>query len=196
MDWNGLIMAGGSELACLSSIPADSFKTELRGFQSYNPFDANSSKRNAKGRVMPVEVISSAFIESNEEWSANLQPIGNTNTIHYRYSVDKYFKKDSVPMDSLGKSYFYDYRDKHPFCNSDIDLFIYGMSEEEGEQKIRHIYETIKKNSTSGAVVVRTGMAITIQVEKFRPIQIILRLYKSPSEVLMGFDLDCCVSHC
>jgi len=39
----------------------------------------------------------------------------------------------------------------------------------------------------------RSKYAVTL-VSKYpyRHIQIILRLYKSPAEILMGFDVDCC----
>jgi hypothetical protein len=41
-------------------------------------------------------------------------------------------------------------------------------------------------------VCVRTKHAISIHSQyPYRPIQIILRLYKSPAEILAGFDIDC-----
>jgi hypothetical protein len=40
---------------------------------------------------------------------------------------------------------------------------------------------------------VRSKNAITLVSQyPYRHIQIILRLYKSPAEILMGFDVDCC----
>jgi hypothetical protein len=41
--------------------------------------------------------------------------------------------------------------------------------------------------------VIRTSRAVTIlNTYPFRHVQIILRLYKSPAEVLLGFDIDAC----
>ncbi|KAF0979228.1 hypothetical protein FDP41_001571 [Naegleria fowleri] len=123
------------------------------------------------------------------------------------------------------------------FKKSDIDLFLYAMTEKEAEEKILHIYETIKKNmarlllpdshsqhlSSSGRyyyrrqkekkeekvlfedgilkttntvinddiLVVRTKYAVTFYGYRIRPIQVVLRIYKSPAEVLLGFDIDC-----
>lgn len=74
------------------------------------------------------------------------------------------------------------------------------MSSEDANEKVREIYFTIKRNlpSESNAdpdspLVVRSNRAVTI-VGKFpcRHIQIITRLYKSPAEVLIGFDVDAC----
>ncbi|CAB4420317.1 unnamed protein product [Rhizophagus irregularis] len=53
--------------------------------------------------------------------------------------------------------------------NSDINLFIYGLDEEAAKKKMEEIYEN---------------------VFNIWHIQIILRLYNSPSEVLTGFDVD------
>ncbi|EFC36777.1 predicted protein [Naegleria gruberi] len=126
-----------------------------------------------------------------------------------------------------------------PFKKSDIDLFLYALSEEEAEEKIKHIYQTIKKNMgrrllmnyagdslssksryfgrrnnnnkeekntlfedgiirteqstgvNDDVLVVRTKFAVTFYCYKLRPIQVVLRIYKSPAEVLLGFDIDC-----
>ncbi|KAG2379332.1 hypothetical protein C9374_007471 [Naegleria lovaniensis] len=128
------------------------------------------------------------------------------------------------------------------FKKSDIDLFLYAMTEKEAEEKIRHIYQTVKKNmarlllpdtnteklSSSGyhyyrnrnqnqeqkklfedgilkttntvvnddILVVRTKYAVTFYGYRIRPIQVVLRIYKSPAEVLLGFDIDCaCIGY-
>jgi hypothetical protein len=41
--------------------------------------------------------------------------------------------------------------------------------------------------------VVRTGNAVTILAPyPYRHVQVVLRIYKSPAEVIMGFDIDAC----
>ena len=83
----------------------------------------------------------------------------------------------------------------NPFHSSDIDLFIYGLSPFEANQKLNHIYNIVKKNSNSlgNLSVIRSSHAITILGEfPYRHVQIILRIYQSPAEILMGFDIDCC----
>lgn len=84
------------------------------------------------------------------------------------------------------------------YQGTDIDLFLYDLSDEEANNKVRHIYQVIKQNTKAvgeEVTVIRTKNAITfINAYPYRHIQIVLRLYKSPAEVLIGFDIDaCCV---
>jgi len=86
---------------------------------------------------------------------------------------------------------------------NDIDLFIYGCSVDEAKAKLDTIYQTIlnhynftKKNNYIGVTVARTANAISITKNGRHgdndEYQIILRLYRSPSEILHGFDVDSC----
>ena len=84
---------------------------------------------------------------------------------------------------------------KDAYKNSDIDLFIYGLSPEEANKKMMQIYECVSESIPGADEVIafRSRHAVTIvSVFPFRHIQIVLRLYKSPAEVLMGFDIDAC----
>ncbi|KAI1094196.1 ankyrin [Rostrohypoxylon terebratum] len=79
------------------------------------------------------------------------------------------------------------------FCPaSDVDLFLYGLNEEQAIEKIKEIEARIRDAILSETTVVRTKNAITI-CSKYptRHVQIVLRLYKSVSEILTGFDIDC-----
>jgi hypothetical protein len=80
---------------------------------------------------------------------------------------------------------------------SDVDLFLYGLSEEEAIKKIIQIEQCIKESILTETTTIRTKNAITI-VSKYptRHIQIVLRVYKSIAEILTGFDVDCsCVAY-
>ncbi|KAM9974519.1 hypothetical protein ACTFIW_007974 [Dictyostelium discoideum] len=78
------------------------------------------------------------------------------------------------------------------FQNSDIDIFLYGLSENGANSKLDEIEQFIKSKSPQ-AQMARTKYAITfVSGSGFRNVQIVLRIYKSPAEVLMGFDIDCC----
>ncbi|KAI1811479.1 ankyrin repeat protein [Poronia punctata] len=79
------------------------------------------------------------------------------------------------------------------FCPaSDVDLFLYGLNEEQAIQKIKEIETSIRDAILSEVTVVRTKNAITICSQyPFRHVQIVLRVYKSVSEILSGFDIDC-----
>ncbi|KAI1754123.1 ankyrin repeat protein [Xylaria castorea] len=79
------------------------------------------------------------------------------------------------------------------FCPaSDVDLFLYGLNEEQAIQKIKNIETRIRDAILSEVTVVRTKNAITICSQyPTRHVQIVLRVYKSVSEILTGFDIDC-----
>ncbi|KAI0478003.1 ankyrin repeat protein [Xylaria cf. heliscus] len=79
------------------------------------------------------------------------------------------------------------------FCPaSDVDLFLYGLDEKQAVQKIKDIETRIRDAILSEVTVVRTKNAITICSQyPTRHVQIVLRVYKSVSEILTGFDIDC-----
>ncbi|KAI1636450.1 hypothetical protein F4809DRAFT_650578 [Biscogniauxia mediterranea] len=85
--------------------------------------------------------------------------------------------------------------------SSDIDIFIYGLnSEDEAIRRIIEIEKSLRKNQRlqrRHGLSLRSENAITLISPKypFRHVQIILRLYRSISEILTGFDVDCaCVA--
>jgi hypothetical protein len=85
---------------------------------------------------------------------------------------------------------------------SDIDLFLYGLdSEDEAIKRITELDAVIRKNQRlipGSGLTLRTKHAITFISPKYphRHVQIILRLYKSVSEILTGFDVDSsCVAY-
>ena len=79
------------------------------------------------------------------------------------------------------------------FCPaSDIDLFLYGLTEEEAIDKIKHIETCIRDSILTDITSVRTKNVITICSQyPTRHVQIVLRIYKNVSEILTGFDVDC-----
>ncbi len=78
----------------------------------------------------------------------------------------------------------------HGFEGSDVDLFLVGCNAEVAIQRISYLHDFLRAKGAT--LVVRTHRSITMALEwPNRSIQIILRLYASPLEVLIGFDLDC-----
>ncbi|KCV69365.1 hypothetical protein H696_03796 [Fonticula alba] len=78
------------------------------------------------------------------------------------------------------------------YRSSDIDLFIYGLDEEAARAKLIELYEAISNAIPHAALVFRSKYAVSIVSQfPYRHIQIVLRRYASPAEVLMGFDVDC-----
>ncbi|KAJ3495440.1 hypothetical protein NLG97_g3396 [Lecanicillium saksenae] len=78
------------------------------------------------------------------------------------------------------------------FCPaSDVDLFLYGLTHDEAVEKIKKIEQAVRDAILSEVTVVRTKYAITIASQyPVRHVQIVLRVYKSISEILTGFDID------
>lgn len=75
---------------------------------------------------------------------------------------------------------------------SDVDLFLYGLTEEEAIEKIKQIETKVRDAILTETATIRTKNAITIASQyPTRHIQIVLRIYKSVSEILTGFDVDC-----
>ncbi|KAK6419610.1 hypothetical protein LTR95_017028, partial [Oleoguttula sp. CCFEE 5521] len=74
---------------------------------------------------------------------------------------------------------------------SDVDLFLYGLNEEEAIAKIIQIERNIKDALLVETTTIRTKHAITIASQyPTRHVQIVLRRYSSLSEILLGFDVD------
>ncbi|KAJ5557574.1 hypothetical protein N7513_003160 [Penicillium frequentans] len=135
-----------------------------------------------------LEIVKTKFARSTEDilqnldWS-NIVVAGGSvsNSLHYRGSWD-------LPPDA------------------DIDIFLYGLQERDLKAKVLAIWNTICENSAqkwaaqdpSGTLeepgrelADRTVNVITIFSSHYkRRVQIVLRLYRSISEILVGFDID------
>ncbi|KAI0367118.1 ankyrin [Pilatotrama ljubarskyi] len=82
------------------------------------------------------------------------------------------------------------------FPTSDVDLFLYGLTPEQGEVKMQTIYEAVRDSVPWDVTCVRTKHTVSIHSQyPYRSVQIVLRLYASPAEILAGFDVDapCCL---
>ncbi|KAJ3100527.1 hypothetical protein HDU97_002163 [Phlyctochytrium planicorne] len=102
---------------------------------------------------------------------------------------------------------------KESYFNSDIDVFLFGLELGQVREKVIEIYEAIGKAITGdpsyssdseeeyrrlkgnvgdiGCVRNIRSLVVVGQYPR-RQIQIVFRLFKSPAEVLMGFDIDSC----
>ncbi|KDQ19312.1 hypothetical protein BOTBODRAFT_142912 [Botryobasidium botryosum FD-172 SS1] len=83
------------------------------------------------------------------------------------------------------------YYHQEAYPSSDVDLFLWGLTPEQAEKKVIAIWEAVRDSVPWDTVCVRTKNAISIHSQyPCRPVQIVLRLYRSPAEVLAGFDVD------
>ena len=80
--------------------------------------------------------------------------------------------------------------------DSDIDVYLYGLTPLEANEKVKEIYQVWSSNlpaSNRQKLVVKNAKTITfIPSYPHRRIQIVLRLVPSPISVLLNFDLDPC----
>ncbi|CEH12417.1 FOG: Ankyrin repeat [Ceraceosorus bombacis] len=79
-----------------------------------------------------------------------------------------------------------------PCRGSDIDVFLYGMADDEtAKAKIARIAQLIADAIPWDITCIRSKHAITLVSQyPHRHVQFVLRLYSSPAEILMGFDVD------
>ena len=93
------------------------------------------------------------------------------------------------PQRTARRKYFHD----EYLPGSDIDLFLYGIDEQQAKEKLLEIYDAVQAASPFPVRAFRSTHAITLVSQyPFRHVQIILRIYNSASEVLCGFDVDSC----
>ncbi|KAJ7181063.1 hypothetical protein C8R46DRAFT_844290, partial [Mycena filopes] len=81
------------------------------------------------------------------------------------------------------------------YPTSDVDLFLWGLTPEQAEVKSSKIYEAVRDSVPWDVTCVRTKHTVSIHSQyPYRSVQIVLRLYSSPAEILAGFDIDapCC----
>jgi hypothetical protein len=78
--------------------------------------------------------------------------------------------------------------------SSDIDIFVYGLDEKAATRKAKSVLASIARAAGTKGDVFCTDHSVTLLgVDGAHPaIQFVLRCYKSPTEVLCGFDIDAC----
>lgn len=83
---------------------------------------------------------------------------------------------------------------------ADVDLFLWGLTQKQAEAKIKAIHDYLLESRRRAdphceVRILRTDRALTILSRWPQPhVQIILRLYRIPAEVPIGFDIDCCAA--
>ncbi|KAG7349833.1 BTB/POZ domain containing protein [Nitzschia inconspicua] len=73
---------------------------------------------------------------------------------------------------------------------SDVDLFIYGASTGDANRIVRRVFQALAVNEEPWGIVRAKGVVNIHNI--MSKVQIVLRIYSSPTEVLIGFDVDCC----
>ena len=91
------------------------------------------------------------------------------------------------------------------FGSSDVDIFVYGVDIAGAQTRLIEVISAVAANRSriaanksmeppKNVIVVSNHCVTLVGFGDFRPIQFILRVYRSPAEILLGFDVDsCCV---
>lgn len=112
--------------------------------------------------------------------------VGGAAVISCLRTGGKIIEKPSVTAD-LRKIY---HNDRAP--TSDVDLYLYGLCDEDALEKVKQIDKAVRSASLSKTITIRTKHAIVIASQHpVRHVTIHLRLYRSISELLTTFDVDC-----
>ncbi|KAL2364431.1 hypothetical protein RJZ56_002689 [Blastomyces dermatitidis] len=171
--------------------PADAEKYIL-------PLTAEVRKKDSTPAVVPAfdQFLENFRIFSESslvdmDWS-NVVVAGSAVTTCLLPVPDKFRMSRKAQRQVATIFYLHEYYHEKIAPSSDVDLFLYGLDEEQAIEKIKQIEKCIRNSILEEVSVIRTRNALTI-VSKYptRHIQIVLRLYKSVSEILTGFDVDC-----
>ena len=90
------------------------------------------------------------------------------------------------------------YAEAEPVWRSDLDLFIHGLpTAAAGDAKLREVVAALERAGREAGVASRIferrAQTLTVVSEHpHRPVQIILKLYRSAAQVLNNFDIDAC----
>jgi hypothetical protein len=200
MDWTGVLCAGGAVLACSIPLPGEETIDPLLSSSSFATEDARRRKANpfsfgvGESKQDTVSEEAKSFL-GNESFRARFarcvshddsQPAASSN--HITTDDRRAWLSADPAWTATG-----DGRQRGPMAKGgDIDLFLYGLSgPDAAEAKLRAIHTAIAARSGSPVLVVRSAHAVTfVQGFPRRHIQVILRIYSSPAEILLGFDLD------
>jgi hypothetical protein len=208
-NWNNMFVAGGSIIAALVNV--DQHSRALR-----DELDHGREGETVMGLLGIEEDDDDIFTDDEDDDRESLSDLVKREKLHYvhRHRPPRTLNHKLVT-----------YYAQSCYNGGDLDLFLYACDEQEAEKKIIELYNLFKENlkrehqekyyshpsliqpyeknineaefDETDICIIRSKTAVTFHFRyPIRPIQVILRIYKSPSEILMGFDLDsCCVGY-
>ncbi|KAI4673784.1 uncharacterized protein J4E84_010929 [Alternaria hordeiaustralica] len=177
-------------------------ESELK-IRARNPEDESEAER--ERYLMPLDeedrkpTGSPAVVQSLNEFQTNFQLFSESSLVDMDWS--NVVVAGSAVVTSLlpvpeehsgSKRALREYYHQKLAPASDVDLFLYDLTEEQAIEKIKQIEQRIRDSILTETTTVRTKNAITIASQyPTRHVQIVLRIYRSISEILTGFDVDC-----
>ena len=220
VDWRNTFVAGGAVLAAMQRRPKfinDIKKThgkeiylkEMKYWHRYqsgtsgnttekHKLDSNASLTDGTASYEMID----DFVEEN-----NVQCGDKKDQKSWRSRNPKRLSSSERTKMNRGKGFR---KGRSRFGESDIDIFVYGLTASDATKKLISLTEQIRragadaslnpyacspKENAPQILAVKTENAVTYITTAIHPhLQIILRVYCAPAEILMGFDVDsCCV---
>ncbi len=144
------------------------------------------------------------FLHENRKWTIQIQPNSKsfaetfnriTRNILHGLDWSNVFLAGGVALTTLmhtdpSKD------DENDVKDNDLDIYIYGLTPKEANEKVKHIYQVWKSNlpaDNKQQLVVKNSKTINLLADyPNRRVQIVLKLIHSPTQVLLNFDLDAC----
>lgn len=144
-------------------------------------------------RYTPLDATKSLLFSTWEKRRANkggFRQVGDT-VLKLQKPHDIVMKVLSLGNVVVAGGYALNKVRKHETAYNDIDIFTYGLNEKQATQKLQQIANVVKGDACC------TGNSVTfintvIGEDENITMQVILRLYKSPAEILHGFDIQAC----
>ncbi|KAK7232275.1 hypothetical protein SO694_00030326 [Aureococcus anophagefferens] len=178
LNWTGVVAAGGAVAACALPVPKWAERDD-------------AAREYFQNKTVGIE-------EEDNDWEMRVGPF----ILYHAYWSDSFYDRETGLDHSFAcHEGAVDQKEKGShisgFEESDIDLFLVGLNPSEALEKIKEIHKVLKAAWAQDPVIIRTKGAITFAASwPLRRVQVILRLYSSPAEVLMGFDIDsCCAAY-
>jgi len=82
-------------------------------------------------------------------------------------------------------------RDELGVRKSDVDLFLHATSPADASRICRDVYSALAVDDEIWIITRCRGVVNISDLQSQLTVQVVLRLYESPAEVLLGFDVDC-----
>jgi hypothetical protein len=202
--WNNTIVAGGSVLTCIKAYAlTPTFDDAL-----VLPFGAAP----AAHPTGPFSAMEEARRTAKECEICNFAPASCTFNCHHKTCSKCAAEVQICPF--CRAAITTRTNAEAPLSSSDIDIFLWGISASEATTKlsqvgasicvgvrvamrvstayVSQIHARLATANGGRVLIVRTSNAITFAMDfPRRHVQVILRLYLSPAEILLGFDVDC-----
>lgn len=186
----------------LSKVDFSDFNFEIDDFavsRQYKTRDDTPNVQETEEKFSKISPDFNQILESKYEMDNVVQPhvIGlreeqDSNARGYLNKILAKFNREDLPFITLAGGSVLKSFNQEPLGLSDVDVFFHSCSKEKAYEII---YDFAQRNgdyitSSPNTVNVNINARGIVAGKAFVEVQFILRLYNSPSEIILGFDVD------